>query len=72
MIDEELRLSLRVPAFCPVCKHIMKGSISTTTYYDWGCCSNCHIEFVEGREKRWKDGWRPDDEMLASFDEKLD
>ena len=23
------------------------------------CCFNCYIQYVEGREERWKTGWRP-------------
>ena len=41
----------RVPSFCPVCLMIMKGSLSTRSYYDFGCCSSCFIQFVEGREE---------------------
>lgn len=45
--------------FCPVCGQMMRGSKSNSSYYDWGCCSICYIEFVEDREDRWKSGWRP-------------
>lgn len=41
----------------------MKGK-STGSYYDFGCCINCKIFFVEGNEKRWKDGWRPTPEDI--------
>lgn len=56
---------LRVPAFCPICGVVMRGSKSTASYYDWGCCSICKIEFVEQREDRWKEGWRPDQKQVA-------
>jgi hypothetical protein len=23
------------------------------------CCFNCYIQWVEGREERWRSGWRP-------------
>jgi len=23
------------------------------------CCYECYIQFVDGREERWKSGWRP-------------
>lgn len=62
---------LRAPAFCPVCETIMKGDKSTHTYYDYGCCVNCFIEFIEGREERWKLGWRPSDEQIKRFIDKL-
>jgi len=56
--------SLRVPTFCPLCSLVMKGTRSNFTYYDYGVCVLCKIEFVEGREDRWKNGWRPSQEEL--------
>ena len=70
-MNESERLSLRVPMWCPVCKSIMKGSKSNHTYYNYDCCVNCFIEFVEGREERWEGGWRPTDELLDVFSKKL-
>ena len=26
------------------------------------CCFKCYIDYVEGREDRWKSGWRPNKE----------
>lgn len=26
----------------------------------WGCCSNCYINFIEDREDKWNEGWRPE------------
>lgn len=52
---------LKVPAFCKVCGGLMKGK-STYTHYDYGCCIDCYVFWLEGRPesiKRWKDGWRP-------------
>jgi len=49
----------------------MRGSRSTQTYYDWGCCMNCHIEFIEDREERWRSGWRPSPEEVAAFQRKI-
>lgn len=23
------------------------------------CCSKCYVQYVEGREERWLEGWRP-------------
>lgn len=57
---------LRVPAFCPICGGLMKGK-STSTYYDHGACVDCFIWFIEGREQRWADGWRPSEEDLENY-----
>lgn len=58
---------LRVPVFCPQCSFVMKGTRSNVTYYQYDCCVNCFIEFIETREQRWKDGWRPSPEQLEAF-----
>ncbi len=43
------RTTSRVPVWCPVCDLIMKGVGSTKTYFDWGCCQLCFIQFVDER-----------------------
>lgn len=63
-MSEELR-KLRVPAWCPLCGDPMKGK-STNSWYDWQVCVMCFIEFIETREQRWRDGWRPTPEQLAA------
>lgn len=63
--------SLRVPAFCPNCGDIMRGK-STFTYYDYGCCVDCYIYWLEGRPEKvqaWRDGWRPTAEEIKRFKE---
>lgn len=55
-----------VPAFCPQCGGLMRGK-STYTFYDHGVCQLCFVEFIEDREDRWKNGWRPSEEELKKF-----
>ena len=66
MTDEE-REKLRTPAWCPVCDIVMKNGTGgdDKTYYKFGCCRYCYIEFVEHREERWQAGWRPTPEQIA-------
>ncbi len=51
--------SHKISRTCPVC-----GSYSFSLNDDlymtkFNCCFNCYIQFIEGREERWKSGWRP-------------
>ena len=66
--------NLRVPAFCPNCHGLMKGR-STFTFYDYGCCIDCYIWFLEDRPekiRRWKEeNWRPSSEEMARFREMM-
>jgi len=64
-MNDELQ-KFRVPGFCPICDGMMKGK-STNSYYDWKCCVMCFISFIEGREQRWKDGWRPSPEDIENM-----
>lgn len=66
------REELRVPAWCPVCTRLMKGSKSNNSYYSYKCCSDCFIAFVDGREEKWKNGDRPSPERLEAYYKKLD
>jgi hypothetical protein len=44
---------------CDVCSNILKQQdMLYETKYE--CCQNCYIQYVEHREDRWKQGWRPD------------
>mgnify|MGYP003120755934 FL=1 len=49
----------KVERTCPVC-----GSYSFSINDDlymikFDCCFSCYIQYIEGREERWKTGWRP-------------
>tara|TARA_R110000824_G_scaffold45229_8_gene130911 strand:- start:264 stop:641 length:378 start_codon:yes stop_codon:yes gene_type:complete len=43
---------------CNVCFDVLKGGdMACITKYD--CCKKCYVNYVEGREERWLNGWRP-------------
>ena len=62
---------LRVPMWCPQCRSTMLDNKSNSTYYKYGVCINCYIEFIEDRENRWISGWRPSKEQVEKFYERL-
>ena len=44
---------------CPVCStysFVIKDDVYMRKF---DCCHNCYFQWVEGREDRWKTGWRP-------------
>lgn len=63
--------SLRVPIWCPMCKLPMKGTKSDVKYYQYGCCMTCFIQFIEDREERWKSGWRPTQEEIDRYVDRI-
>ena len=72
-MDDSERESLRTPFWCPICQIPMKGGSGgdDKTYFKWGCCRYCYIEFVEDREERWTSGWRPSEADLQRLYEKM-
>ena len=44
---------------CPVCNTYSFKSNDDVYMSKFECCEKCYIQWVEGREDRWKQGWRP-------------
>ena len=44
---------------CPVCGSYSFSSRDDMYMTKFQCCFNCYVQYVEGREERWKSGWRP-------------
>jgi hypothetical protein len=44
---------------CSTCKTYSFKSKDDVYMTKFGCCWNCYIQYIEGREDRWKNGWRP-------------
>lgn len=63
----------RTPFWCPICEIPMKNGSGgdDKTYFKFGCCRYCHVEFVEHREERWAEGWRPTPEQVARMIENM-
>ena len=48
---------------CPVCG-IYSFNMKDDLYMNkFECCLNCYIQWVEDREERWLNGWRPNEEQ---------
>ncbi len=44
---------------CPICEGKLKTINDDIYHTKFDCCEKCYINYVEDREKRWLDGWRP-------------
>ena len=47
---------------CPVCSAFPKSVKDDVSLIKFQCCNNCYIKYVDGREDRWKSGWRPSED----------
>ena len=48
---------------CPTCSTYSFNKADDFYMNKFECCEKCYIQWVEDREKRWLDGWRPDKEQ---------
>tara|TARA_R110001592_G_scaffold20460_16_gene82948 strand:- start:542 stop:928 length:387 start_codon:yes stop_codon:yes gene_type:complete len=46
---------------CSVCGKFPKSTMDDVCHIKFDCCNNCYIEYVEDREDRWIEGWRPNE-----------
>ena len=44
---------------CPICSKRLKTVKDDIYYNKFECCQKCYIMYVENREERWQNGWRP-------------
>ena len=44
---------------CPVCLTYSTKLKDDMYMSKFECCHHCYVQWVEGREERWKTGWRP-------------
>ena len=44
---------------CPVCSSYSFSSGDDLYMTKFDCCFDCYVQHIEGREERWKSGWRP-------------
>ena len=44
---------------CPVCNAYSFSGQDDLYMTKFDCCFQCYVNYVEGREERWKTGWRP-------------
>ena len=51
---------------CPVCNTYSFKSNDDVYMSKFGCCFKCYIQWVEGREDRWLNGWRPNQRNKAT------
>ena len=48
---------------CPVCETYSFSGRDDLYMNKFECCESCYIQWVEDREERWRNGWRPDKEQ---------
>jgi len=56
---KEKKGSHRANRNCPVCSSYSFSGQDDLYMNKFQCCFRCYVQYIEGREERWKTGWRP-------------
>ena len=59
LITKKLIKKDDVKRVCPVCSEYSFDVKDDVYLKKLDCCYKCYIKYVDGREERWKSGWRP-------------
>ena len=59
LIPKKLFTKDRQSRTCPVCNIYSFNPKDDVYMKKFECCHDCYIQWVSGREERWKTGWRP-------------
>lgn len=54
------------PLICPICELAMSTRDDVSSYMHYSCCSWCERMWVDGRNERWQNGWRPSKEAVTA------
>tara|TARA_R100000995_G_scaffold70307_1_gene38889 strand:- start:9704 stop:10084 length:381 start_codon:yes stop_codon:yes gene_type:complete len=56
-------INKEIKRVCPVCDTYSFSGRDDLYMNKFECCYKCYIQWVEGREEKWLEGWRPDKEQ---------
>ena len=59
LVSKKLLNKESVDRTCPVCNTYSFDLKDDVYMKKFDCCYQCYFQWVEGREERWKTGWRP-------------
>jgi len=59
-VDKKL-LNKESNRICPVCEEYTFELKDDVYLNKWESCYKCYVQWIEGRESRWKSGWKPGD-----------
>ena len=52
-------LNREIKIICSVCERRLKTVRDDIYMNKFDCCERCYVNYVEEREERWLEGWRP-------------
>ena len=58
-IIKDKKSKTEISRTCPVCDSYSFSEKDDLYMVKFECCYDCYIQYIDGREERWKSGWRP-------------
>ena len=58
-IIKDRKSKTEISRTCPVCGSYSFSEKDDLYMVKFECCYDCYIQYIDGREERWKSGWRP-------------
>tara|TARA_Y100001937_G_C7131406_1_gene337587 strand:- start:3765 stop:4139 length:375 start_codon:yes stop_codon:yes gene_type:complete len=58
-IIKDKKSKTEISRTCPVCGSYSFSEKDDLYMVKFECCYDCYIQYIDGREERWKSGWRP-------------
>jgi hypothetical protein len=55
-----------IPLCCPVCQVVLRTRFDEEEYRKLQCCTECSKNWAYPNIQKWKNGWRPDQEMIKN------
>ena len=59
LVVKQSKVASKINRVCPVCESYSFSTNDDVYMTKFSCCFECYIQHIEGREERWKTGWRP-------------
>ena len=59
LVVKQSKVASKINRVCPVCESYSFSTIDDVYMTKFSCCFECYVQYIEGREERWKTGWRP-------------
>ena len=53
------KITQKQSQICGTCSSYSVSHVDDIYMTKFDCCFNCYVQYIEGREERWKSGWRP-------------
>lgn len=63
-------LQRSIPLSCPLCDSLLRSRDDEESFNEFGCCEFCAMSWAHPRREEWKNGWRPQRDIVIESSSK--